>query len=290
MKILITGAGGFVGAAIAQRRAATHSILALNHHALDITNGAAVRHMVRSQRPDLIINCAVLGVDVCESNPSLAQAVNVDGPQALAEASTEVGAEFLHFSTNYVFAGDRQEDSPYTFQDIPRPVNVYGVTKLAGESAVLAAAARNYIVRTSWVFGAGAKNFLSLAPQQLLARRPLRAVTDIRASATYLSDLLIRVDEILTRQRYGIYHLVNEGVCSHYEFALEAARGVGLTAIETEGLIEPVTEAAMKRVALRPRHTPLRCLLSEEIGLPALRSWRAALREHINCASGPRAG
>lgn len=281
-KILITGAGGFVGAAIAARLGAKHSTLALDHHALDISDRAAVSEAVRSQRPDLIINCAVLGVDVCETKPSLAQAVNVNGPQALAEAAAAVGAEILHFSTNYVFAGDDQEGKIYTALDTPRPVNVYGATKLAGEQAVLSVAARSYIVRTSWVFGPGSKNFLSVAPQQLRARQGLRAVTDIRASATYVNDLLSRVDEILARQRYGIYQVVNEGDCSHYEFAVEAARLVGLTTAETDELIESVTEAAMKRIAPRPRSTPMRCLLSAEIGLPPQRSWRAALRERAS--------
>jgi dTDP-4-dehydrorhamnose reductase len=284
MKILITGAGGFVGAAIAQRWAAKHSTLALHRQALDITDRAAVRETVHSQKPDLIINCAVLGVDACELDPARAQAVNVDGPQNLAEASVEVDAEILHFSTNYVFAGDDEDGKIYTAADAARPVNVYGVTKLAGERAVQIAAARSYIVRTSWVFGASAKNFLSTAPQQLRARQRVRAITDSWASATYVNDLLSRVEELLARQRYGVYHVVNEGVCSYYEFALEAARLVGLTATETTELIEQTTEAAVQRPAPRPRSTPMSCLLSVEIGLPPLRSWQEALRAYINRA------
>lgn len=280
MRILITGAGGFVGGAIAQYLSTKHSTFALNHPDLDVTNRAAVRQLIFEQRPNLIINCAVLGVDDCELNPARAQAVNVDGPRALAEAAAEVGAEFLHFSTNYVFDGERQEGSPYTCQDIPEPINVYGKTKLAGERVAQDIAERSYVIRTSWVFGPGGKNFLGTAPRQLSERKPLRAVTDTWASATYIGDLLRRVEEILARQCYGIYHVVNEEVCSHFEFAWEAARLLGLTATEVEQLIAPVSEAEMKRVAPRPRYTPLRCLLSEEIGLPPLRSWRAALLEH----------
>lgn len=283
MKILITGAGGFVGAAITQHLAAQHALRAFDRHALDITDRAAVNEAVRSQQPDLLINCAVLGVDACELNPSRAQAVNVDGPQTLAEAGAAVGAEILHFSTNYVFGGgDNDEGKIYTAADAPRPVNVYGATKLAGERAVRAAAARSYIVRTSWVFGATAKNFLSTVPQQLRARQRLRAITDSWASATYVNDLLSRVDEILARQCYGVYHVVNDGVCSYYEFALEAARAVGLTTAQTERLIERATEEAAARPAPRPRFTPMICLLSAELGLPPLRSWQVALREFIN--------
>lgn len=280
MRILITGAGGFVGGTIAQYFSTKHATLSLSHRALDVTDSAAVRQIIRKQRPNLIINCAVLGVDDCELNPALAHAVNVEGPRALAAAAVEVGAEFLHFSTNYVFDGECQDGSPYTYQDIPEPINEYGRTKLAGERMAQAIAERSYIIRTSWVFGPGGKNFLGTAPRQLMERKPLRAVTDISASATYIGDLLRRIEEILARQRYGIYHVVNEEVCSHYEFALEVADQVGLTATELEQLIAPVNEAEMKRVAPRPRYTPLRCLLSEEIGLPPLRSWRAALLEY----------
>ena len=283
MKIAITGAGGFVGKELTSFFSARHRVLALTRHSLDITDGHAVRRMVTDVRPDLIINCAVLGVNDCEANPSMAHAVNVVGPQFLAEAAAEIDAEILHFSTNYVFDGEREAGSFYTNRDEALPINKYGATKLAGELAVRMSAPKSYIIRTSWVFGAGKEdNFFGLAAHALTERKRLRAVTDVRASVAYVADLVARIDEILAFHRYETYHVVNDGACSYYEFALEVARDLRMSSGEIDGLIEAVTESEMRRNTPRPRYTPMRCLASEELGLPALRSWRTALSQYLN--------
>lgn len=279
MKIIITGAGGLVGGSLARRFAERHSVLAPTRAQLDVTDGDAVRRLVQKESPQLIVNCAVLGVDECEREPDAARKINVEAPRLLASACAEVGAEFLHFSTNYVFGGGAEKF--YTTEDEPRPVNVYGQTKLAGERAALEASARSYVVRTSWVFGAGKESFLGTAHRELLAGRRVRAITDTWASVTYIADLAARVEEILGRGRYGVYHVVNEGVCTYLEFAEEAARLVGLSSDESARLIERVTEAEMNRAARRPRYTPMRCTLSEEIGLQPLRGWRDALADYV---------
>jgi len=281
MKIAITGAGGLVGGHLARRLAAEHEVWALKHGDLDITDREAVRRWCLGERPELIINCAVLNVDECERDPGLAQAINVTGPQALAEAAAEVEAECLHFSTNYVFDGKRPNQQPYTIKDEPRPINIYGHTKFAGERAVRETARRSFILRTSWVFGSGKENFLSTAHRHLLLGERLRAIADVWASATYVADLVTRTVEILKRHHYATYHVVNDGVCSYLEFALEAARLVGTSEAQIEQLIEVVNETEMRRLALRPRYTPMHCLASEELGLAPLRDWRAALADYI---------
>jgi dTDP-4-dehydrorhamnose reductase len=287
MKIAITGAGGFVGKELERFFSARHHVMALPRHSLDITDGHAVMRMVTNVRPDLIINCAVLGLDDCEANPSMAHAVNVQGPQFLAEAASEIDAEILHFSTNYVFDGKREAGSFYTNRDAALPINKYGVTKLAGEFAVRMAAPKSYIIRTSWVFGAGKEdNFFSLAGRALTERKRLRAVTDVRASVTYVSDLVTRIGEILAFHRYETYHVVNDGACSYYEFALEVARDLRMSSEDIDSLIEAVTESAMRRNVSRPRYTPMRCLVSGELGLPALRCWRTALSQYLNGLRG----
>lgn len=281
MKIVITGAAGLVGAKLAAHFAGSHEVLALRHRDLDITDRAAVRRLILSEHPSLVINCAVVNVDDCERDPHLAQAINIDGPRWLAEAAAEKAADFLHFTTNYVFDGEPVGRAPYTAQDEARPINVYGQTKLAGERAVCAASSRSFIVRTSWVFGPGKDNFLSTAHHHLLSSKRIRAVTDVWASATYVGDLVARTSEILARGRYGLYHVVNSGVCSYYDFAVEAARLAGLGEMDAERLIEKVNEAEAHRLARRPRYTPMRCLLSEELGLAAMRDWRAALADFV---------
>ena len=281
MKILVTGAAGLVGKHLARRLAGEHEVAALTHGQLDITDHAAVRRYVLREKPALIFNCAVLQVDDSERDPASAQAVNVDGPRFLAAAASEAGTEIVHFSTQYAFAGEPLHRPPYTFEDQPRPVNNYGRTKVAGEAAVRAACARSYIIRTSWVYGSGKNSFLCTVHDDLDAGRKVRAIDDIWSSTTYVNDLIDRVMTIRSTGRYGTYHIVNQGVCSYHDFALEAGRLLGLTRAQTDSLIEITHERDMKRVAARPRYTPLRCLLSEQLGLPGMRDWRAALADFV---------
>lgn len=281
MKILVTGAAGLVGRHLARRLVPDHEVVALGHGELDITDVVAIRGRVLHDQPALIFNCAVLQVDESEQEPAKAQAVNVDGPRFLAQAASEIGAEIVHFSTQYAFAGEPLARPPYTIDDEPRPVNQYGRTKVAGEAAVQAACARSFIIRTSWVYGSGKNSFLCTVHNDLKAGKTVRAIDDIWSSTTFVDDLIERVMAIRGTGRYGIYHVVNDGVCSYYEFALEAGGLLGLTRAETDALIEIAHERDMKRLAVRPRYTPLRCVLSEQLGLPAMRDWRAALAEFV---------
>ena len=281
MKILIVGAGGLVGKEFARQFSHGHQVLALTHSDLDITDTPDVRRIVLTESPALVINCAVLGVDACELDPSLACAVNVIGAENLAKAAADVDAEFLQISSNFVFGGTRKDDSFYTVKDVPTPINVYGQTKLAGERAVVAASLGSFIVRTSWVFGEGKGNFFSTAPRSLYAAKKIRAITDAWASATYVRDLVSRVHEILTFRYYSTYHVVNDGLCSYYDFALEAGRILKIPDSDLMHLIEPVKLCDLRLQAKRPRYSPMRCTVSEELGLAPLRDWRAALAEHI---------
>ena len=212
-------------------------------------------------------------------NPALAEAVNVRGPRLLAEAVAEIDAEIMHLSTNYVFDGERELGAFYTADDEALPINNYGETKLAGEQAVIASAPKSYIVRTSWVFGAGKENFFSNAARSLAAGKPVRAVNDLWASVTYVSDLAARVSELLSLRRYGTFQVVNGGVCSHYEFAQELARSLN---VDGDALIESISDAEAKRLARRPRNTPMRCLMSEELGLAPMQPWQAVLPQFLS--------
>ena len=282
MKVLITGAAGLVGNHFSQRLAREHEVLALKHADLDITDREAVNRCVLDVHPSLLINCAVIQVDASEQNPTKAQAVNVEGPRFLAEAANRVGAEIIHFSTQYAFDGEPVGRAPYTIQDRPRPVNVYGRTKVAGERAVVESCARSYIIRTSWVYGSGKNSFLCTVHNDLRAGKRVRTIVDIWSSTTYVEDLIDRVLKIQGTGRYGTYHVVNANVCSYYEFALEAGRVADLSRDRLDTLIERVKESEMSRIAARPRYTPLRCLLSEQLGLPPMRDWRAALAEYVS--------
>ena len=281
MKILVTGVAGLVGSHMSRALAAGHDVLALKRGDLDIRDRDAVNRCVSAVKPSLIVNCAVIQVDESEQNPPKAQAVNVEGPRFLAEAASQVGAEIIHFSTQYAFDGEPVGRPPYTIDDEPRPVNVYGRTKVASEAAVRGACARSYIIRTSWVYGSGKNSFLCTVHNDLHSGKRVRAIVDIWSSTTYVEDLIERMMQILATRRYGTYHIVNEGLCSYYEFALEAGRLVKLNREQLDRLIERVHEGDMKRIAPRPRYTPMRCLLSEQVGLSPMRDWRAALADYV---------
>jgi dTDP-4-dehydrorhamnose reductase len=281
MKILISGAGGLIASHFTRRLSRSREVLALGRAELDVSNAKAVRQRVADFRPDLIVNGAVVQVDEAEQNPLRAQAVNVDGPRFLAEAAQEVGAVMIQLSTQYAFDGEPLGRPPYTTADETRPVNIYGRTKIAGEAAVRSACSRSYIIRTSWVYGSGKDSFLCTVHGDLRSGKRVRVIDDIWSSTTYVEDLIDRCLEIVEARRYGTYHIVNEGVCSYYEFALEAGALVGLARDQIHLLLEIIHERDMKRAAARPRYTPLRCLLSESLRLHPMRHWRAALAAYV---------
>jgi len=259
MRIVVTGAAGLVGSAAVQHFGAT----GLTHRDLDITNATAVQKMIADLRPDLIVNCAVIGVDECERDPALARAVNVDGPANLARVAPSI----VHFSSNYVFDG--RDERFYATDDVPRPINEYGRTKLDGERAVAELCQRAFIIRSSWIFGRGKESFISTVHRRLRAGERVRAVSDVWASTTYVRDLVESVAEIIDNNVYGLHHVVNAGVCSNETFALDAARIVGAD----PQLVEPASTGEVHHAA-RPRYTPL-------LTTKPLRDWREALAAYI---------
>ena len=287
MKILIAGAGGLVGKEFTRQLSREHQVLAPSHDEFDITDRELVAELVLRERPELLINCAVLGVDASELDPPRAWSVNVAGAENLARAASTIDAEIVQLSTNYVFDGRRRDGLFYTIEDPTKPVNVYGETKLAGEHAVRSASRRSFIIRTSWVFGDGRKSFFNTIHTSLTAGNSVRAITGMWASATYVRDLVTRVIEILRHHKYATYHIVNAELCSYYDFALEAAGALRIPDSEVQRLIAPVQAAEVFSSAQRPVFTPMRCLVSEGLGLTPMRSWRAAAAEFISGSSGP---
>lgn len=179
VKILITGAAGLIGSHFFQRLSRAHEVMALKHSDFDITDRDAVNRVVTDVRPSLVINCAVVQVDESEQNPARAHAVNTEGPGFLAQAAKTVGAEMIQFSTQYAFDGEPVGRMPYTSDDQPAPVNVYGKTKVAGEWSARKACAQTYIIRTSWVYGSGKNSFLCTVHRDLRSGKPVRAIDDI---------------------------------------------------------------------------------------------------------------
>ncbi len=301
MKITITRAGGLIGSHLVRHFEPVHDVLPLKHRDLDITDFGAVRQRALREKPSLIINCATMEVDDCERDPKRAEAMHVGGPRAIAQVADGIGADVIHFSTNYVFDGDEIGRPPYTIHDEPRPVSVYGKAKWAGERAVLEACSRAYVIRTSWVYGAGKETFICKVHRGLLAGKQLRAISEVWASTTYVLDLVGQSEQMLKRGRYGTYHLVNDGVVSNYEFALEAGRLVSLSESQLKNLVVATKEEEAGRLVPRPRYTPMRsCFRSKSVsrrcaaGAPRSRTTfeadavrAAAMKGEIVYASGP---
>lgn len=282
---LIAGGGGLLGGSMtAQLAAAGWQVHAFTHAELDITDPVAVRRTVEAVRPALIVNCvATADVDRCEREPDWAYAVNEQGAGALAQAAEQTAAEIVHVSTDYVFDGAKA--GFYTQEDEPRPLSVYAQSKLAGEAAVSAACGQAYIVRTSWLFGVGGKNFGSRVIEYARTLPRLKGVVDQTSIPTYAPDLARRIEEIVARKTYGLYHGTNSGPASWFEFAQLALELAGLKDVE----IEPVRRADLNQAAPRPNNSAMHCLLSEKLGLAPLRPWRDALADFVrelNAAAG----
>jgi len=274
---LITGAAGLLGREMKARLGETGwRVVAMPRTALDITSEDDVLSAIEAACPDLLINCAATAdVDRCEVDADWAYAINERGPAILARACRQFGVEIVHVSTDYVFDGSKE--GFYTQEDVPQPLSVYGQSKVAGEVAVREATSRCYIVRTSWLFGVGGKNFGSRVIQNAREGAPIKGVTDQTSIPSYAPDVSARIEEIVTLGVHGLYHVTSTGPASWFEFARAALALAGLG--DTE--IEPVRRADLNQRAPRPHNTAMKCLLSEKLGLEPLRHWRDALVEFV---------
>lgn len=234
LTILLTGAGGQVGSALAPLLAPLGTLVALDRRALDLTNAQAVQAAVRQHRPGLVINAAAYtAVDRAESDVATAFAVNAQAPEILAQACHQSGAALIHYSTDYVFAGDKP--TPYLETDATAPLGVYGRSKLAGEQALLQSAAPSLIFRTSWVFSRHGHNFLKTMLRLGQERPELGVVDDQWGAPTWAGSIaqatVAIVQQALTgptperslaafmQAHRGLYHMTNQGATTWFGFA-----------------------------------------------------------------------
>ncbi len=285
-RLALIGAGGMLGSMVARSAPAEWEVLSLQRPEFDLTDPDQVDRVLERLAPEVIINCAAFTqVDACETQEDLATRINGDGPGYLAAAAKRLGAVLVHISTDYVFDGCKTE--PYREDDPTNPLSAYGRSKRAGELAILESGLTQYfIIRTSWLFGPGGKNFVETILRLAQEQEELRVVADQVGSPTYTADLAAAIFRLLATQEFGIYHVSNQGACSWHEFAGEIVaqftRLSGRVKIKT---IVPIATLEYPLPAKRPGYSLLSKHRYETAVGAALPPWRDALQRYLNVRS-----
>ena len=283
-KILLTGADGQLGLAVLSEYGDTVQFVKtdLTSHgdvrALDIADNAAVLKLVMDEKPDIIINCAALtDVDGCEKQVDLAYQVNALGPRNLAIAASEVGAKFVHISTDYVFSGT--DSYPISEFETPAPISTYGLTKYEGEKMVKTFADRWFILRTAWMYGEG-KNFVRTMLKLSETRDEISVVDDQIGSPTSAKALAKVIRQLVNTSEYGIYHATCEGSVSWADFAEKI--------FELAGKSTKVIKVSSKEYkelnpdsADRPPFSRLDNHMMRLIGIDPMPDWEDAIEDYL---------
>ena len=281
MKILITGQHGQVSQELQQRLKGLGELLVLGRDQLDLADADLIRQQVRAHRPGLIINAAAhTAVDLAESEPDAAFAINAIAPGILAEEAKALGIPLIHYSTDYVFDG--QGSRPYREDDPTAPLGVYGASKLAGEDAIRAAGGRHLILRTAWVYGQHGHNFMKTMLRLGADRDKLRVVADQVGTPTPAALIADVTTELLGLRDApsGTFHLTPRGETSWHGFAeaiLEEALARGL--ISRAPKVIPVATSDYPTRARRPGYSRLDIGRLEQVLGRALPEWRTGLRQ-----------
>jgi dTDP-4-dehydrorhamnose reductase len=264
MKILVTGKSGQVGYELMRSLQPLGEVIGIDQDQMDLADLDQVRDVIRRLQPGLIVNpAAYTAVDKAETEPELAMRINGLAPKVMAEEAAKLGASIVHYSTDYVFDGTKQE--PYTEADLPCPLNVYGRTKLAGEQAIAASGVPYLIFRTSWVYGMRGKNFLVTMMRLAAEREELRIVADQHGAPTWCRTLADTTACILSqasgasdragwwRENSGLYHLTAQGATTWHGFADalldQAVRKPALVAISSSEYTVPAARPANSRLS-----------------------------------------
>ncbi|MBM3358530.1 MAG: dTDP-4-dehydrorhamnose reductase [Betaproteobacteria bacterium] len=260
MRILLAGKTGQLGSELVVALGPLGHVVATGREEMDLANPDSIRRAIRDAKPAIIVNAAgYTTVDKAEAEPDLAMQVNGVAPGILAEEAKHVGAALIHYSTDYVFDGERKE--LYTEEDAPNPVNVYGKTKLAGERAIESAGGVYIILRTSWIYSSGGPNFVLAILRLAREKKELGVVNDQTGSPTRARRLaeasadLLRCGEAI-REQSGIYHLSAMGHTSRYEFARAIIGAMRELTGSSDGwaTIKPITSDQYPLPARRPPH------------------------------------
>lgn len=276
MRILVFGANGKLGRQLVSALSTEHQVTGATSAEADIAKWDDTHNLVERVQPELVINTAAwTDVDGCALDPAKALLINGIGAHNIALAAHRADAAILQVSTNEVFDGSSAR--PYQEYDIQKPANPYGYSKFHAECAIIQTTPRHYIVRTSWLFAHGGRNFLHTILQAARAGKALRVVVDEVANPTYNDDLVTAISQLITTERYGIYHLANEGATSRYELARTCLDVAGLQDVT----IAPITRYDWVRPSRPPRYASLANHTAHSLGI-RLRPWREAVADFVH--------
>jgi dTDP-4-dehydrorhamnose reductase len=278
VKILIIGARGMLGRDLQPLLSIRHEVKGVGSPELDITRPDQTQGIIAAYRPDAVINLASFtDVDGCESQRERAFGVNAQGALHVAQACAAARARLIHLSTDYVFDGT--SPVPYTEGDPPRPLSVYGESKLRGERGVEEAGGNYVILRTAWLFGSHGKNFVDTILRLASQQDEIRVVNDQRGTPTYTRDLCRAIELLVGLEERGIIHVTNSGACTWFEFAAKilALKPPGTSSVR----LVPISSAELGRPAKRPPNSVLDCSKFERISGWKMRGWEEGLREYL---------
>ena len=266
--ILITGAKGQLGYDF-QRLfdEIDEKYIATDRDDLDITDIEKIRQFVKDKNITLIINCAAYNnVDKAEDEPELCKKLNTYAPRDLAIVAKEIGADYITYSTDFVFDGKKK--APYTEEDIPNPLSVYGKSKYEGEKEVFKVKLDSFVVRTSWVFGIANNNFNKQVINWSKSKDELSIVDDQISSPTYSKDLAYYSWELIKTKKYGLYHLSNDGEASKYDQGKYVLEKIGW-----QGKVNRAKTKDFNLKAKRAEYTKLDSLKLEKVIGKKIPSW-----------------
>ena len=283
--ILLIGAGGQVGWELRRSLATLGPVIALTRDIVDLENLGALRDAVRAATPRLIVNAAAYtAVDRAEQETHRAEVLNVAVPRLLAEEAERAGSGLIHYSADYVFAGDSAR--PYREDDPSGPINCYGATKLAGERAIVATGAAALILRTSWVYSTRGRNFLLTVKRLAMQQDALRIVDDQIGSPTWARAIADATAHILTRgwpditgycaAHRGIYHLSCAGSTSWWQFATHIVAHL-YGAQDRTVTVEAIKTQDYPSAARRPAYSVLDCQRAKQEFAIQMPAWEDAL-------------
>jgi len=282
MKIAVIGANGQLGCdVVAAFVKHVDTVCELTHGDIELANFESVSKCLKELQPELVVNTAAMhNVERCEQEPEKAFAINALGSGNLATISRDLGAVLMHVSTDYVFDGSKS--SPYEEQDAPRPLSVYGNTKLSGEYFVRATAPKHFVLRTSGLYGKnpcrakGGLNFIDLMLKLGKERGKVRVVDCEEVTPTSTRELAQQMVLLSRSENFGLFHATAEGSCTWYDFAREIFSVANLPA-----KVEIADPQEFPAKVPRPRYSVLENTALKALGLNCFRPWQEGLRQYL---------